>query len=427
MEKIYSADTLGAVNPITYAWSLINADGISFVGATNTKYVKISYENLTGVLRCVVTDATGCQRTIEFTLGSLPNPQPLVFNIDCSNLDIENFVGGPDVAILSGNQTGSLVINVDNSLSYTRVNQAYTDVFYYRFVDGNQHSATSTITINVAQCATPCSNSVLIDKLSYNEQLEVITFSLIITGLYDPADLQLTTSIGEITDLGDNDYSIAVEQSGTYIISATLDVNCDASDVAVLPVSLVPGPLLTQDNVYTNVDTPVTVYPLQNDSDPAGGSLSIESINGEEVNIGSQITLTEGVITVGNNSILFTPSDGWTGTVSIPYVAKSTVSGKESSSTMSITVQCFPPEITLVQFVAPSTNNNYMAIYDFNLNYPVGSTVVTTINGNDFTLSNHVEIPTIDLVIGENELSVSITSCMEATFSHSFTVDEIIY
>lgn len=428
MKKRFSADTVGSVQPITYQWSLFNATGISFSSPTNERYVEIDYATaLSGELRCLVTDATGCQRQVAVTLGTLPTPQPLVFNISCETLTIDDFVGGPDVAILLATTTGVLTVNQDNSLTYTKINNTYTDVFQYRFVDGNGNmSAISTITINVVQCLAPCNNTILIDKLSYDELSSLITFSIVVTGLYDPEDLVLTSNLGEITDLGQGNYSIEVDQSATYIITAQLENNaCDVTDIATIATNFSEPPVLSEDTYYSNINSPITLYPLQNDSDPEGGSLSIVSVTNQSVVVGTQIQLTEGVLLIGNGSILFTPASNWSGTISVPYIAKSSVSQKESPSVIHVTVQCFAPSISLIQFDSPNANNQYKAIYDFEFLNASGATVVCEINGTPISLSSHIEIDSGLLVIGENELIITLTTCDSTTFTHTFNVTEL--
>uniref|UniRef100_UPI0037BF073E Ig-like domain-containing protein n=1 Tax=Ideonella sp. TaxID=1929293 RepID=UPI0037BF073E len=84
-------------------------------------------------------------------------------------------------------------------------------------------------------------------------------------------------------------------------------------------------------------DTPIVFNPITNDTPGNGGPLTVTSIAGQPIAVGSPVTLPQGVVTLNpNGTLTFTPNPNFVGTVSFPYTGAN--NNGTVSSTVSLTV-----------------------------------------------------------------------------------------
>ena len=98
-------------------------------------------------------------------------------------------------------------------------------------------------------------------------------------------------------------------------------------------------PTANPDSVSTSVNTPLTINPLANDTDPESDALSIYKINDDIFTVGTPINLPDGSGTVtvnSNGTITFEPAPGFVGPTSFTYNISDGVN--TSYTTVSLTV-----------------------------------------------------------------------------------------
>ncbi len=124
-------------------------------------------------------------------------------------------------------------------------------------------------------------------------------------------------------------YTITDEFGNTDTATVTVDVACDTNQ----------GPDAVDDMVSTTVDTPVTITPLDNDTDPDGDDFSIcgftQPQNGTVVQLGEEF--------------IYEPNPGFEGTDSFTYTICDE-DGNEDTATVYIDVEgpgCLPEMITI--------------------------------------------------------------------------------
>lgn len=125
----------------------------------------------------------------------------------------------------------------------------------------------------------------------------------------------------------------AADQSGSASITVTVTDGSGASASTTFGLSVAPvndPPLASDDAAVTLQDTPVTINVLENDSDPEGEALSIQSLG----------AAASGTAAVQGAGIRYEPLTGFIGTDSFTYTIAD-ASGGAASATVTVTVN--PP------------------------------------------------------------------------------------
>ena len=112
------------------------------------------------------------------------------------------------------------------------------------------------------------------------------------------------------------DYFISDGKGGTASATETVTVEAPANT----------APVAVDDTVTTPLNTPVTLDTIANDSDADGDDLVITQISSIPANIGSA------TISADKKTILFTPANGFTGTVSFDYTISDGKGGTASAT-----------------------------------------------------------------------------------------------
>ena len=243
---------------------------------------------------------------------------------------------------------GVVNININGVLTFTpNLNYNGTVTFPYTISDGNggNDSATETIVIN------PINDAPLATDDSYTtDEDTVVTITPLTTGTADsdPENDTLTiTSINNVNVTGDIQ-SITVDNgtvnidpfaiitftpnsgfNGTVTFPYTISDGNGENDSATETIVINPvndAPIATDDSYKTDEDISISITPLIKgtaDSDPENDSLTVTSINGASILIGTDktIAVTNGSVTYNGttNDITFTPDTNFTGTVTFPY------------------------------------------------------------------------------------------------------------
>jgi hypothetical protein len=225
---------------------------------------------------------------------------------------------------------GSATLNPDGSFTYTpSVGFTGTDSFVYRASDGIVESAEATVSINVGAVANLCpvvenpgaqtnaeTDTVSVQVTASDPDGDVLSYTA--TGL--PPILMIDPSTGEIMNVVSYEAVQHPDLSAVYPVTVSVsDGDCSTEvgfDWTVNDVNR--NPVAADDTASTELDTPVTVDVLANDSDADGDALSVASVgaplNGTaEVNADGTITYTPSTGFTGEDNFVYTIEDGFGG------------------------------------------------------------------------------------------------------------------
>jgi VCBS repeat-containing protein len=198
------------------------------------------------------------------------------------------------------------------------------DLFTYTISDGNGETATATVTVAVAAVNDPPiaqddsdstdeGTPVVIDVLPNDSDPDGDNFS--IQSVTPPAN---GTVVNNGTDIV---YTPNPDFNGVDVFTYTIsDGNGETATatVTIAVAAINDPPTALDDGVITGEDAAVTILVLQNDSDPEGDILSVESVtqplHGAVVSNGTSIIYTPAPDYVGLDSFSYTVSDGNGGT-----------------------------------------------------------------------------------------------------------------
>ncbi len=201
-------------------------------------------------------------------------------------------------------------------------NYVGTDTFTYTISDGKGGTDTATVTINVETDQT----LIAANDTATTDQDKNVTINVLANDV-DPENDPLT--IGTFDGTSANGGTIAPSQNGQALVytpaagfSGTDTFTYQASDgtntaTATVTVTVNPPtntePAAIDDERRTDLNTPVTVNVLDNDTDPDNDPLNIESFDATSAN-GGRIQPTE-----DNRALVYTPADGFVGTDTFTY------------------------------------------------------------------------------------------------------------
>ena len=135
--------------------------------------------------------------------------------------------------------------------------------------------------------------------------------------------------------------------SVTYTVSDGKGANASAKlDITVTPVNDVPVAVDDTYSIAEDAATPLTLNPLNGDTDIDGDNLTITAINGTNLTPGvaQTIAVTNGTVNVAaDGTITFTPNAGFTGEIKFPYTV-SDGKGGSSNADQVITVNNAAPQ-----------------------------------------------------------------------------------
>ena len=205
------------------------------------------------------------------------------------------------------------------------------DTFSYTVSDGNGGTATATVTVSVeAVNGLPVAqdDSEITDKGTSVTLLVLLNDSdpdgdhLTVESVNQPENGTVSNDETNVTytpkagfsEIDIFDYTVSDGNGGT-----------DTATIVVAVASVNSPPVAQNDSAITEKDTAVTVSVLNNDSDPDGHDLVVESITQP----------ASGTLTNNRFDLLYTPNDGFTGTDTFTYTISD---GRGSTDTATVTV-----------------------------------------------------------------------------------------
>ena len=253
---------------------------------------------------------------------------------------------GQPLTVTSATATnGTVTINPDGTLTYTPdtdYNGPDTILYTIEDPDGNEDTAEVAVTVtpdgvNSDPVAvddtvdTDIDTSVTLDPTDNDSDPDgdPITLTDIGTPTNGTATLNPDGTVTYTPDTGfvgedTIPYTIEDGEGGTD----TGEIIVTVDDPANTP------PVAVNDTTSTPLDTPITVTPLANDSDPDGDPLTVGSIG--TPSSGTAVLNPDGTVT-------YTPEPGFEGTVTIPYTA---IDPDDATGTAEIIVTVGDPDNT---------------------------------------------------------------------------------
>jgi len=230
---------------------------------------------------------------------------------------------------------GSLSLNPNGGFTYTpAANYQGPDSFTYQANDGLTNSGVATVSITVNPVTPVHYGPTAADDIAYTHRNAALTIWPLAND-NSPDGMALTISgvsptNGTATIVGNT--SVLFKPKANYLGNGTIRyTNSDgAGGKATALITVVVTnrpPIALNDSVTTLKNTPITILPLLNDSDPDGDTLRITSARG-----------TQGRATiVGRTNVLFRPKTNFVGTANISYRI-SDGHGKSASAVITVNV-----------------------------------------------------------------------------------------
>lgn len=275
-----------------------------------------------------------------------------------------------------GTASNGSVVNNTTNVTYTP-NTGYTgtDTFTYTVSDGNGGTDTGIVTVTVlaANNAPVASNDtaqatagavVTLDVLSNDWDADSDT--LTISAVTQPTNGTVVNNTSDVTYTADTGYS----GSDTFTYTVTDGTDTDTATVTVTVNLTNSPPTASYDYASTDVDTPVAVDVLANDTDPDGDTLTIDSVTTPE----------NGTAVISDGAVLYTPLSGYTGSDSFNYTI-SDPSGETSTSYVSIYVS----EPTTDIYVSATDGNDSTADGSFAAPYKTITAALAAVQSGSYT------------------------------------------
>jgi large repetitive protein len=323
-----------------------------------------------GVYSVTVTASDGNGGTVSTTFSwTVENPGPTATNdIATTNEDVPVTIsvlandsdpdGDPLTVTNATSPNGTVAINPDGTITFTpdpNFNGPTTITYTISDGQGGTSTATVAVTVNSVNDApvvdTPLPAVAAVDGAPANiptagnfSDLDNDTLSFSAIGL--PAGLSINPATGVITGTIDRNASqLGPNADGIYTVSVTASDGRGGSVTSSFTYTVTnPGPTATNDTASTAEDTPVTVAPLANDTDPDNDPLTITAA-----------TSPNGTVVINpNGTLTFTPAANFNGPATISYTISDGNGGIATATvTVNVTAVNDAPTVTPI---APQNN-----------------------------------------------------------------------
>jgi SdrD B-like domain/Bacterial Ig domain len=305
---------------------------------------------------------------------------------------------------------------------------AGTSTFPYSVTTPNGSVLTANDTITIVKAVddtntTPVNIPVIYSPMS-NDAIPTGSTITKINGLTPVVGTPITISNGTVTLNTNGSVTVtpANNYTGTltfpYNVTTPLGTSVSANDIVTITDT---NPVAVDDTYSTLINTAKVITPLSLDTDIDNGAiLSIISINGITLTpgIAQSIPVTNGTVTTSTTGVItFTPSTGYTGTVTFPYIISD---GQGGTATANEIITILP--LAVANNDSRSSNNSeitYNPIID-DTNIPSGSKI-TKINGIAVTAGSTIQL-TGGSVTFNADGTVTVKSTSGGALSFDYTV-----
>lgn len=273
--------------------------------------------------------------------ASTSEETPITIDVLANDSDVEDALSGDNIAIVSAPDNGSVEV-VGNNISYQpAANFSGADSFTYRITDsdgGSSDPATVAITV-VAVNDVP----VAADDSAITDEDNAVTIDV----LTNDSDVDGSLDTGSIAIVESPTNGTAMVASGAIVYSPNANFNgidsfsyqvndnegaiSNTAKVSVTINAVNDAPVAVDDVRGTNIDTPVEIAVLENDTDD--GSL-------EPTSIVIVMSAANGSASAASNGVVtYTPATGFTGQDSFTYTAMDTEGLRSNEATVSVSVR----------------------------------------------------------------------------------------
>ena len=296
------------------------------------------------------TDGGGLRDVATVTINVNPTNDPPTAGDDSVNAKEDEAVtinvlendADPDgdslsVSIIEGPQHGNIVVNDDNTVTYTPAadynNPSEPDGFVYNISDG-QLNATAKVTVKVTPSNDkPKAND---DEATTNEDEAVAINVLANDKDVDEDDLTVEVSQppgnGSVTV--NDDKTITYTPNDNFNGSDSFEYRIsdgkqdDTAKVTITVNAVNDAPTAANDEAATDAGVSVTINVLDNDSDPDNDSLTIAIADGP----------ANGAAQIVDNTVVYTPNAEFGGSETITYSVTDGISTTVATISISVVI-----------------------------------------------------------------------------------------
>ena len=352
--------TVTGVTPAANGDAVLNGDGTvtytpdaGFVGTDTVTYtVTDGAATDTATITFTVTDdpnapPVAVDDTATTAIGTATTVTPLANDTDLDG-DTLTVTGVTPAA------NGDAVLNGDGTVTYTPdAGFVGTDTVTYTVTDGTA-TDTATITFTVTDddnllplafddaAETDSDTAIVITPLTNDQDPDGDNALLTVTSITQPAN-----GTAVLNGDGTVDYIPVGGFVGTDVFTYQLEDPDGGSDTGTITVTVTDPntpPVAVDDDVETDVGTPLVFDPSDNDTDVDGDTLDVTAVG----------TPTSGTTTLnGDGTVTFTPEPGFTGTATFTYTVSDGSSTDEGTVTVTVDEDGTPRIDTDVFPVAP--------------------------------------------------------------------------
>ncbi|NLF73657.1 MAG: tandem-95 repeat protein, partial [Candidatus Anammoximicrobium sp.] len=309
-QGVHGAVVINPDNTVTYtpAADWHGTDSFSYTassaGSTETATVTVTV----AAVADIVSDAAATPEDTAVTIGVLAN---------------DTFEGTPSVTAVTQGAHGTVVVNPDNTVTYTPAAD-------WNGADSFQYAVTSaglTETATVTMTVTPVAD--VVNDTDSTEEHSPVTIAVLANDTFagTPSVTAVTQGVhGTVVINGDSTltYTPAPDWYGTDSFSYTA-TSAGLTETATVTVSVAPVVDIVDDADGTDEDTPVTIGVLTNDTFEAAASVT------------SVTQGAHGTVAINpDHTVTYTPAADWHGTDTFTYTASS--GGVPETATVSVTV-----------------------------------------------------------------------------------------
>nr|CAD5954544.1 Iron-regulated protein FrpC [Planktothrix pseudagardhii] len=325
--EVVFTPTPGYIGPASFEYTVNDGNG-----GTSTATANITVEALPNQPPILVDDTATTQQDIPVTLNPLNN---------------DTDPNGDNLTIASVNNpnNGTVNLNPDTGEVVFTPTPGYIGPASFEYTVNDGNGGISTATVNITVDELPNQPPILVDDTATTQQDTPVTLTplnndtdpegdnLTIASVNNPNNgtVNLNPDTGEVVFtptpgyIGPASFEYTVNDGNGGISTATVNITVDE-----LPNQ---PPILVDDTATTQQDTPVTLTPLNNDTDPEGDNLTIASVNNPN----------NGTVNLNPDTgeVVFTPTPGYIGPASFEYTVNDG-NGGTSTATANITVEALP-------------------------------------------------------------------------------------
>ncbi|MFD0916458.1 Ig-like domain-containing protein, partial [Pseudahrensia aquimaris] len=334
---------------------LVYIPATGFTGTDTFEYTVIDAQGATDTATVTVTveAPTNNPPVGKDDMADTPQGTPVVIDVLANDSDPD---GDPIMVMMVGTaQNGTVVLNDDGTVTYTP-NDGFTgmDSFTYVLKDDQGGSDVVNVMVNVE----PDNNDPdAVDDATVNTGLP--QFIDVLTNDSDP-DMDPLTIIGT-TPPSNGSVIVTMDGQIVYIpnpgytgpdeFTYTISDGKGGTDTATVTITGDDNDTTANDDAdTTNINTPVTIDVLANDTDDQGDAQMIQSFDPTSANGG---TVAQGA----NGQLVYIPPTGFTGTDTFEYVVVDD-QGATDTATVTVTVVDPTPNDTTANDDADTTNIN---------------------------------------------------------------------